>query len=143
MNAVRPLVVGLLAGAVSLGAVPLAHAAFRNSGAASSSFTTAALAPPTGATLSKACVIAAPLLGVGASGTFTASWTPSTTSWAQGQRVLLLTAGGVPVGVERSLGPGATSSAFEVLVPVGTYQVRISTVYAGWTAETTTAAVGC
>lgn len=135
MNLRRPLLVGLLAGTASLGAVPLAHAAFRDSATAASSFTAAQLAAPTGAGLSRTCVLVA-------SATFTVTWTPSSSSWATGQEVELLNGLGVVVGT-KTLGTAVTSTTFDVLTPIGSHTVQVRATYASWTAQTTASAPSC
>lgn len=141
MNPLRPLLVGLLAGTASLGAVSLAHAAFFDPATSSSTFSTATLAPPTGLGLTQTCVLG--LGGVAVSARFTATWTPSTADWATGQEVVLVNAGGVQQGELQSLSRTATTAVFDVLVPVDAHTVTVRTRYASWTAQASATAVAC
>ncbi len=142
MNLRRPLTVGLLAGTVSLGVVPLAHATFLDRAPASVNFSAATLEPPTGVSLTRTCVINVLSLVV-ASAHFEAAWTPSSTQWAQDQVVELRNGSGLLVGGPTVLAKTASTASFDVLTPVGSHTVTVRTRYSSWTSEATRSASAC
>lgn len=133
MSVRRPILVGLLAGTVSLGAVPLAHAAFLNGATSSAAFSTASLTPPTGPVLTRSCSLN--LLLVALTGRFTVSWAPTSTSWAK-QEVVLRSAGVATQIV--TVPAGVTTHTFEVALPTGSYNATVRATYENWTSATAT-----
>ena len=142
MNALRPLLVAALAGAVAVGAGPLAHAAFVDPATASVSFSTASLNAPTGLTVQKRCTLG--LLGVVLGAALDLTWTPSSTTWASGQRVVVTDGGGTEIA-NQSLSPTASSTTVNLpLVSGGTYTSRVRATYGGWSSAPVTATTtGC
>lgn len=140
MRAVRPLTVALLTGAVLLGAVPLAHATFLRTASSESTFTAAALAAPSNLSPTKTC----PVLGV-LGGSITLRWTPSTTSWATGQRARLTAPNGT-VLVDDLLSSSATSKTFALttLFGGGTYTGQVTAKYGpAWSTAAPEVAIVC
>lgn len=129
MDLRRPLLVGLLAGAVSLGAVPLAHAAFRDTADGATTFTTDALAPPTAVTLSRSC----PVLGLLES--LSASWTPSTSAWAADQVVEIRDGNGLVLATRTLAGTESSTTFSLTLLAAGPRTVVVRTRYNSWTAS--------
>ena len=142
MNALRPLLVAALAGAVAVGAVPLAHAAFVDPATAAASFSTASLSAPTGLTVQKRCTLGA--LGVVLGAALDLTWTRSTTAWATGQRVVVTDGAGVEVA-NKTLSATATSTSVDLpLISGGTYTSRVRATYGGWSSAAATATTtGC
>lgn len=142
MNPLRPLLVAALAGAVAVGAVPLAHAAFVDPSRASVTFSTGSLSAPTGLTVQKRCTLGA--LGVVLGAALDLSWTPSTTTWATGQRVVVTDGTGIEVA-NKTLSATATSTSVDLpLISGGTYTSRVRATYGSWSSAAATATTtGC
>ncbi len=142
MNALRPLLVAALAGAVAAGAVPLAHAAFVDPATASVTFSTGSLSAPSGLTVQKRCTLGA--LGVVLGAALDLSWTPSSTTWASGQWVIVTDDGGSEIA-NQSLSPTANSTTVDLpLVSGGTYTSAVRATYGGWSSAPATATTtGC
>lgn len=133
MNVRRSLIVGLLAGTVSLGAVPLAHAAFLDTAQASSAFSTGTLAPASGLVLDRRCDIS--LLGIVLGAELDASWNASGSAWVGGYRVDLLDSNGLLLQTQNTTAGvrNATFALTELLT--ATYRVRVTSTYASWTSD--------
>lgn len=142
MNPARPLLVAALAGTLSFAAVPLASAAFVDAAAAGVSFSTASLSPPSGLTVQKRCTLG--LLGVVLAASLDLTWTPSSTTWATGQRVVVTDGDGVVVATQ-DLSATASSTTVDLpLVSGGTYTSTVRATYGGWTSAAATATTtGC
>lgn len=132
----------LLAGAVCFGAVPLAHAAFFGSASATSSFTVATLEPPTDLLATKRCSL--DVLGLLAAASLDLTWTPSASSWASGQRIVVTDAGGVLVAT-KELSPATSSTTVELpLVNTGPYTSSVRATYGSWSSPVATVTTsGC
>lgn len=142
MKAPRPLLAALLAGTVCFGAVPLAHAAFAGGATATTTFSAAQLAPPTNLTATKRCTV--DVLGVLVAAALDLTWTPSTTDWATGQRVVVTDAVGLVVDTQ-DVAATATSTTVELpLVDVGPYTATVQATYGSWSsAPAKTTSTGC
>lgn len=142
MRKARPLVVALVAGAVFLGAAPLAHATFLASAKATASFSAGQLAAPSTLTATPRCTLDALGLVVGA--VLDLAWTPSTTDWATGQSVIVTDSLGVVVG-SKTVGPTETSTSIDLpLVSSGTYTASVRATYESWSSAPVTAtSAGC
>lgn len=142
MNPSRPLLVAALAGSLSFTVAPLAHAAFVDAATAGVSVSTASLSPPSGLTVQKRCTLG--LLGVVLAASLDLTWTPSSTTWATGQRVVVTDGGGVAVATQ-DLSATASSSTVDLpLVSGGTYTSTVRATYGSWTSATATATTaGC
>lgn len=139
MTLSKPLLAAALAGIVSLGAVPLAHAAFVDPATATTSFSTAQLAAPTGLTVQKRCTLG--LLGVVLAASLDLAWTPSSTTWATGQTVIVTG----PNGFSATQTPGPTVTSTTVTLPLlagGTYTATVRATYGNWTSLPATATSG-
>ena len=137
----RLLLVGLLVGAVSMGAVPLAHATFLNSAAASTTFTTGQLVAPTGLVATKQCLTIA-LLGL-FDERLDLTWTPSTTAWATKQTVVVTGTGGFSY-TNTDVAASATSLSVDLglLVIGGSYTATVRATYGSWSSPTVSASDG-
>lgn len=142
MKLSRPCAVAVLVGTLSFGAVPLAHAAFRDVATARSTFSAAQLAAPAGLTVTKRCTLGA--LGVVLGAALDLVWTPSGTSWANGQQVVVTNGAGVTI-TTKSLSASAASTTVDLsLINDGPYTVRVRATYSGWTSAAATAtSSGC
>lgn len=139
MTLSKPLLAAALAGIVSLGAVPLAHAVFVDPATATTSFSTAQLAAPTGLTVQKRCTLG--LLGIVLAASLDLAWTPSSTTWATGQRVMVTGPGGF--SKTQDLSPTATSTNVSLpLLAGGTYTATVRATYGSWTSLPATATSG-
>lgn len=141
MRIATPLLAALLAGTVTMGTVPLAHAAFRATGTATASFTAAQLAPPTTMTATQDCKYD---LGLLVSATLVASWTVSASTWATGQRLVVTNAAGSTLSTQE-LSPTATTATVKLpLVNTGPYTASVRATYSSWTSPAATAtSAGC
>ena len=142
MRSGRPLLAALLAGAVSFGAAPLAHAAFSGGATATSSFSAAQLSAPTQLTGTSRCTL--DVLGVLVAAALDLAWAPSGTEWATGQQVVVTDAAGLTIATQQ-LSATATSTTVDLpLVDVGPYTATVRATYASWTsAPATTTAAAC
>lgn len=138
----RPLLVVLVAGAVSAGAIPLAYAGFAGAATATSTFSTGQLAAPTGLAVQQTCTLS--LLGVVVGASLKVTWTPSSTSWVSGQRVRVVSSGGVVV-YEQVVSPGTSSVTVSLSsLLTSTYTATVRAGYESWTSPAATASsAGC
>ena len=142
MNPARPLLVAALVGTLSFGAVPLASAAFVEAATAGASFSTASLSPPSGLTVQKRCTLG--LLGVVLAASLDLTWTPSSTTWTTGQRVVVTDGGGVVVATQDLSATAGSTTVDLPLVSGGTYTSTVRATYGGWTSAAATATTtGC
>lgn len=142
MNALRPLLVAALTGVVAAGAAPLAHAAFVDPSTATVTLSTGSLSAPTGLTVQKRCTLG--LLGVVLGAALDLTWTPSGTTWASGQRVVVTDDGGTEIA-NKTLSATASSTTVDLpLVSGGTYTSTVRATYGGWSSAAVTATTtGC
>ena len=142
MKTLKPLAVALVAGAVTLGAVPLAHATFRDTGTTSATFGSDQLAAPTAAAATVHCTLG--LLNVVLTAKMDISWTRSTSGWASGQRVVVTDDAGLTVA-SQDLDPSASSTSVDLPLSLGgTSTATVRATYSSWTSTTTSAsASGC
>lgn len=132
--------VALVAGTVSLGVVPLAHATFLASAKATVTFSAGQLAAPSNLTATTRCTLDALGLVVGAA--LDLAWTPSTTDWATGQSVVVIDSLGAVVG-SKTLGPTESSTSIDLpLVSGGTYTATVRATYESWSSPAATATSG-
>lgn len=137
MRKLRPLVVALLAGTLSLGALPLAHAAFFDTAKASPSFTTGSLAPASNLALKRRCTLS--LLGVVLGAEIDATWSASTSTWVGGYRVELLDNGGVVLQTKNTSASVHSATFVLSALLTATYHVRVTATYASWTSTSISA----
>ncbi len=142
MTLLKRIAVVALTGVLAFGGVPLAHAAFRDTASAESSFSAATLAAPTTLLVAKRCTLS--VLGVVISAALDLTWTVSTSTWATGQSVVVKDATGVAVAT-KSVGPTVSSTTVDLpLVTGGTYTATVVATYSSWTsAKATATSAGC
>lgn len=132
MNLRRPLLVGLLAGTVSLGAVPLAHAAFQTGASAGPTFSAASLGPVPSVATNRRCTS---LLGAVLSASLDVTWPASSSPWVGGYRIELLN--GSETVLQTQTRTAAQTRAVTFVLPdlllTGTYSARVVSTFQGWT----------